>query len=106
MWGKSKIDVCGVCGGNTTSTAKCGNKPKIIKTGLIATGAFIGTALATIGAAVVLFFAYKRWRNGANWYIPNALLQDDQDSAVSNPGYVGDKDRQFTDSAAYVGIAQ
>eukprot|EP00727_Mastigamoeba_balamuthi_P013107 m51a1_g8419 hypothetical protein (1200) ;mRNA; f:309957-315390 len=87
QWSRKAADACGVCGGNQTDSQKCSNTVTVVKTAAIAAGAFIGVVLGAVCAGVAGFFIYKRWANGANWFIPNALRNDDEAGTIVNPVY-------------------
>ncbi|KAH3759353.1 exocyst complex subunit 4 [Pelomyxa schiedti] len=93
-YGNQTNDVCGNCGGKTKKKDDCNKKAKT--TSLAVTGVVIGLTLAAVGCAVAGFFIYKHIRYGANWYIPNTLLDGSSSSVTSNPVYEGKS--AFTDN--------
>eukprot|EP00727_Mastigamoeba_balamuthi_P004613 m51a1_g1415 putative lectin domain-containing protein (1303) ;mRNA; r:35350-40195 len=94
-WSGIKRDACGTCGGNVTKSSKCSNTGKIVTAGVTAAGAVIGATLVGIAGAIAGFFLYKRWANGANWYIPNALRGDGEDVVQESGMYEGDDNAGF-----------
>eukprot|EP00727_Mastigamoeba_balamuthi_P003228 m51a1_g12902 hypothetical protein (199) ;mRNA; r:2142-2799 len=91
----ARKDACGDCGGNVTEKHKCPKDMTAVTIGVTAAGSIIGVTLVAVALGIVGFFAFKAWRNGANWYIPNALLQDEAEAVQSNPTYERDKDAGF-----------
>lgn len=96
-------DVCGVCGGTAKSSLDCGNTKTIVTGAVAAAGGVIGATIAAIAAAVAGFFLYKRWRNGANWYIPNSLLDESNEGVQVNEMYDPDKENQMQENPGYEG---
>ncbi|KAH3744682.1 exocyst complex subunit 4 [Pelomyxa schiedti] len=82
-----KEDACGNCGGTVSEKDKSKCNDAATKNSLIATGTIIGVTLGCAAAAIAGFFLYKHIRYGANWYIPNSLLDGSSSGATSNPIY-------------------
>jgi len=78
-------DVCGRCGGDITDPSVCNDA--ITTNSLIVTGTVIGVTIAGAAAAIAGFFIFKQIKYGANWYIPNALLEGTGESVSNNQLY-------------------
>ncbi|KAH3763297.1 exocyst complex subunit 4 [Pelomyxa schiedti] len=98
-WSGATADACGMCMGNATDASICNPAP--VETALIATGSIIGGVLLAVGAAIAAFFGYARWAKGANWYIPNQLLDDTKGTVIDNVLYEPNKAADWENNEAW-----